>query len=75
MPDLPPGTVMPLFTDIEGSTHFWKQYPAVTEGSLASQLPLSVGRSKHEGGVVLGMNRSENSLTYAARPFSSSLTE
>ena len=35
MMDLPIGTVTFLFTDIEGSTHLWEQYPDGMKASLA----------------------------------------
>jgi len=35
MPDLPSGTVTFLFTDIEGSTRLWEQYPETMRSALA----------------------------------------
>ena len=35
MPDLPTGTVTLLFTDIEGSTRLWEQYPEAMSVALA----------------------------------------
>jgi class 3 adenylate cyclase len=36
MADLPTGTVTSLFTDIEGSTLLWENYPEVMKAAWAS---------------------------------------
>ena len=35
MPELPTGTVTFLFTDIEGSTKLWEQFPEEMRAALA----------------------------------------
>src|SRR5436190_293916 len=50
MPALPSGTVTFLFTDIEGSTKRWEQYPAQMRAALARLL------SAGHGGQVLLSN-------------------
>jgi hypothetical protein len=38
MAQLPTGTITFLFTDIEGSTRLWKQYPEAMRSALAARL-------------------------------------
>ena len=43
MPGPPTGTVTFLFTDIEGSTRLWEQFPQAMAAALAHELaPVSV---------------------------------
>jgi class 3 adenylate cyclase len=35
MPEQPTGTVTFLFTDLEGSTHLWEEYPEAMHDALA----------------------------------------
>src|SRR5207244_1701061 len=51
MPDLPSGTVTFLFTDIEGSTRLWEQYPEAMQTALARHdALLAPGIRQHGGG-------------------------
>jgi predicted ATPase/class 3 adenylate cyclase/DNA-binding CsgD family transcriptional regulator len=52
MADLPTGTVTFLFTDIEGSTRLWEQYPQAMAGALARHdTILRQATAAHEGVV------------------------
>jgi predicted ATPase/class 3 adenylate cyclase len=52
-PDLPSGTVTFLFTDIEGSTKLWEQYPQAMKGALARHYAiLQEAVEAHAGQVV-----------------------
>ncbi len=48
----PTGTITLLFTDIEGSTRLWEQYPDAMRPALARHDELLRTAIEHEGGVV-----------------------
>jgi predicted ATPase/class 3 adenylate cyclase len=53
MAELPSGTVTFLFTDIEGSTRLWEEFPDAMRGALARHdAILRDGVAAHEGHVV-----------------------
>jgi predicted ATPase/class 3 adenylate cyclase/DNA-binding NarL/FixJ family response regulator len=52
MADLPTGTVTFLFTDIEGSTRLWEQYPQTMTGALARHDAIMRQAIAAESGVV-----------------------
>src|SRR5579871_2160954 len=52
MPDLPAGTVTFLFTDIEGSTRLWEQYPEAMRTALACHDQLLRETIQSHGGHV-----------------------
>ncbi len=52
MPDLPHGTVTFLFTDLEGSTQRWQQYPTEIGAALARHNRLLRDAISAHGGVV-----------------------
>ncbi|HMA36178.1 MAG TPA: tetratricopeptide repeat protein [Chloroflexia bacterium] len=52
MPDQPSGTVTFLFTDIEGSTRLWEEYPAAMRGALARHDRLVRQAIEAHGGYV-----------------------
>jgi class 3 adenylate cyclase len=52
MADLPHGTVTFLFTDIEGSTRMWEQYPAAMPAALARHNQIIVEAVAVHGGHV-----------------------
>jgi len=55
MPDLPSGTVTFLFTDIEGSTRLWEQYPEAMRAALARHdAILKAAIQEHHGHVIKG---------------------
>src|SRR5262245_45277016 len=53
MNSLPTGTVTFLFTDIEGSTPRWEQYPAAMKAALAQHDTLLRAAFSAHGGTVL----------------------
>jgi predicted ATPase/class 3 adenylate cyclase len=53
MMDLPIGTVTFLFTDIEGSTHLWEQYPDGMKASLARHDLLLRQAVENSQGIVV----------------------
>lgn len=53
MPDLLTGTVTFLFTDIEGSTRLWQDYPEAMRGVLARHDELVRGAIEGRGGYVV----------------------
>src|SRR6266849_2203737 len=55
MPDLPTGTVTFLFTDIEGSTTRWEQYPEAMRAALARHDALLRSVILAHGGFVFKM--------------------
>ena len=52
MPDLPSGTVVFLFTDIEGSTRLWQQNPPAMQTAVDAQLGLIRGIVAKHGGAL-----------------------
>ena len=50
---LPSGTVTFLFTDIEGSTRLWDNFPDDMRRALAIHDDLVTGSVEHHGGVVI----------------------
>ncbi len=52
MPDMPQGMVTFLFTDIEGSTRMWEQYPAAMPAALARHNQIIVEAVAAHGGYV-----------------------
>ena len=52
MPALPTGTVTFLFTDIEGSTHLWEQYPQAMQSALARHDAILHRCIESHGGAV-----------------------
>jgi class 3 adenylate cyclase len=52
MTDLPTGTLTFLFTDIEGSTRLWEQYPQAMAGALARHDAILRQVIAAEAGVV-----------------------
>ena len=55
MPNLPTGTVTFLFTDIEGSTTRWEQYPEAMRAALARHDALLRSVILAHGGFVFKM--------------------
>ena len=53
MPELPTGTVTFLFTDLEGSTRLWEDYPQAMRGALARHDEILRGAVEGHGGVVV----------------------
>ena len=53
MPELPTGTVTFLFTDLEGSTRLWEDYPQAMRGALARHDEILRGAVEGQGGVVV----------------------
>src|SRR5215470_7248434 len=51
--ELPSGTVTFLFTDLEGSTRLWEQYPDAMQDALARHDEILRGAvRRHEGALV-----------------------
>src|SRR5919202_40185 len=65
MSDLPTGTVTFLFTDIEGSTKLWEQYPAAMPQVLARHDQLLQETITTQGGVIF---KTVGDACYAAFP-------
>jgi len=53
MTNLPTGTVTFLFTDIEGSTRLWEQYPGPMKAALARHDDLLQTVVRRNGGQVI----------------------
>src|SRR5262245_51866231 len=53
MAELPSGTVTFLFTDLEGSTRLWEQYPGAMQDALARHDVLVRGAIESHDGVVV----------------------
>src|SRR3954463_9486470 len=51
--ELPTGTVTFLFTDIEGSTRLWEQYPEAMSVALARHDALLIAGIQRHGGAVV----------------------
>src|SRR6476660_2884653 len=65
---LPTGTVTFLFTDIEGSTRLWEQYPDAMEAALARHDALAAEIIAQHGGVLGRQRREGDSLFAVSRP-------
>src|ERR1700730_8541949 len=52
MPEVPSGTVTLLFSDIEGSTRLWEEYPELMRGALERHDELLAMAVESEGGFV-----------------------
>src|SRR5437016_3727676 len=68
MPNLPTGTVTFLFTDIEGSTKLWEQYPEEARAALVCHdaiIEEMVGA--HEGAVVRPRGEGDSRFAVFAR--------
>src|SRR5436309_3603088 len=52
LPNLPSGTVTFLFTDIEGSTKLWEQYPQAMDAAIARHDALLGEAIRANGGYV-----------------------
>src|SRR5687768_14310021 len=55
MPEKPTGTLTFLFTDIEGSTKRWEQYPVVMRGAFGRQESILRGAIEANGGYTYKM--------------------
>ena len=53
MPTLPTGTVTFLFTDIEGSTKLWEQFPAAMKSALAKHDTILAQAVEANGGRIV----------------------
>lgn len=53
MSDYPTGTVTFLFTDIEGSTALWEQFPAEMPGMMADHDAMIEGAVEDAGGLIV----------------------
>jgi predicted ATPase/class 3 adenylate cyclase len=51
--NLPSGTLTFLFTDIEGSTHLWEQYPELMRATMARHDALIESAVKQQDGLVV----------------------
>jgi predicted ATPase/class 3 adenylate cyclase len=68
MPDLPPGTVTFLFTDIEGSARLWEQHPQAMQTALARHdALLSTVVALHSGVVVKSRGEGDSLFAVFAR--------
>lgn len=67
-PNLPGGTVVFLFTDIEGSTRLWQDRPAAMKGALARQRVLLEGCVERQGGAVFQVVGDGVSAAFATAP-------
>src|SRR5579864_516719 len=67
MPDLPSGTVTFLFTDIEGSTRLWEQFPEQMRQAHARHGELIVSCVEQHGGVFV-RTRGEGDSTFSVFP-------
>ena len=68
MPGLPTGTVTFLFTDVEGSTKSWEQYPSETRTALARHDELLEALvEKHDGAVVRPRGEGDSRFAVYAR--------
>ena len=67
MPELPTGTVTFLFTDIEGSTKLWEQFPDGMKASLARHDSL-IEESVEDNSGVLVRPRGEGDSRFAVFP-------
>jgi predicted ATPase/class 3 adenylate cyclase len=64
---LPTGTVTFLFTDIEGSTRLWEQYPAAMDLALARHDALAADLIRQYGGTLV-KHRGEGDSLFAVFP-------
>jgi class 3 adenylate cyclase len=62
MADLPTGTVTFLFTDIEGSTKLWEQYPDLMGAVVARHDALLTAGIRQQDGVVVKSRGEGDSL-------------
>ena len=53
MNELPSGTVTFLFTDIEGSTKLWEQFPEEMRTALENTMPFCARRSESNHGHIV----------------------
>ena len=60
MAELPSGTVTFLFTDLEGSTRLWEEYPDAMQGALARHDELFRAAIDAHGGYVVKMRGDEH---------------
>jgi class 3 adenylate cyclase len=68
IPLLPTGTITFLFTDIEGSTRLWEQYPAAMEAALARHDALAEAViEQHEGRLVKHRGEGDSLFAVFAR--------
>jgi class 3 adenylate cyclase len=65
---LPTGTVTFLFTDIEGSTRLWEEYPEVMRGALARHDALAAALvERHVGTLVMSRGEGDSLFAVFAR--------
>jgi predicted ATPase/class 3 adenylate cyclase/Tfp pilus assembly protein PilF len=64
MPDLPTGAVTFFFTDIEGSTRLWEQYPAQMRSALARHDALAAAIIAQHYGILM-KHRGEGDSLFA----------
>src|SRR5689334_11947363 len=68
MPDLPTGTVTFIFTDIEGSTRLWEQYPEPMRRALARHDALAASIvEQYEGTLVKSRGEGDSLFCVFAR--------
>jgi predicted ATPase/class 3 adenylate cyclase len=67
-PDLPSGTVTFLFTDIEGSTALWEQYPQTMPIALAQHTAILRAAIAAHGGMVFKTVGDAACAAFAAAP-------
>ena len=67
MPDLPIGTITYLFTDVEGSTTLWQQYPHQMRSVMARHDSLLTSTVEANGGTVV-RPRGEGDSIFAVFP-------
>jgi class 3 adenylate cyclase len=68
MADLPTGTVTFLFTDIEGSTRLWEQYPEAMRQAVARHDALAAGViDRHAGALIKSRGEGDSLFAVFAR--------
>ena len=68
MPEQPRGTVAFLFTDVEGSTRFWRDFPSAMPAAYARHDAIVRGAVNRHGGVVYKVIGDAFQIAFPAAP-------